>query len=50
MAGIRYVTLGCKANQYDTGAMEALLTAHGYPTCGRGEVPQAVVVNSCTVT
>ncbi len=32
MPTVAYHTLGCKVNQYDTQAMEELLSAAGYPT------------------
>ncbi|MDL2225831.1 tRNA (N(6)-L-threonylcarbamoyladenosine(37)-C(2))-methylthiotransferase MtaB [Eubacteriales bacterium OttesenSCG-928-M02] len=47
---IHYITLGCKANQYDTGAMEALLLAQGHSTTMAVEKADVLVVNSCTVT
>ena len=51
---VLFYTLGCKVNQYETGAMRALVEAAGYCTgefpAGEGDEPAAVVVNSCTVT
>ena len=43
-------TLGCKVNQYETQAMEALLRAHGHRAAARGETADLVIVNSCAVT
>ncbi len=43
-------TLGCKVNQYETQAMEALLAAHGHRRAEPGETAEAVIVNSCAVT
>ena len=43
-------TLGCKVNQYETQAMEALLAAHGHRRAEEGETADAVIVNSCAVT
>ena len=43
-------TLGCKVNQYETQAMEALLRAHGHREAAEGERADAVIVNSCAVT
>ena len=43
-------TLGCKVNQYETQAMEALLLSHGHAPAGEGERADAVIVNSCAVT
>lgn len=43
-------TLGCKVNQYETQAMEQLLTGWGH-TEGRVEEPcDAYIINTCTVT
>ena len=43
-------TLGCKVNQYETQAMEALLNARGHTAARPGESADAVIVNSCAVT
>ena len=43
-------TLGCKVNQYETQAMEQLLTALGHTLCPEGADCDAVIVNTCTVT
>ena len=43
-------TLGCKVNQYETQAMEAVLAAHGHRRAEKGESADAVIVNSCAVT
>ena len=43
-------TLGCKVNQYETQAMEQLLTALGHTLCPEGADCDAVSVNTCTVT
>ena len=43
------VTLGCKVNQFETQAMEALLAAHGHSAAAPGEA-DAVIVNTCAVT
>ena len=43
-------TLGCKVNQYETQAMEALLLSHGHTAAAQGETADAVIVNSCAVT
>ena len=50
MKTIAYHTLGCKVNQYDTQAMEELLTKAGYksvPFLGPADV---FLINTCTVT
>ena len=43
-------TLGCKVNQVETQAMEALLHEHGHRRANPGETADAVIVNSCAVT
>ena len=43
-------TLGCKVNQYETQAMEAILAAHGHRRAEKGESADTVIVNSCAVT
>ncbi|MBQ6465532.1 MAG: tRNA (N(6)-L-threonylcarbamoyladenosine(37)-C(2))-methylthiotransferase MtaB [Oscillospiraceae bacterium] len=43
-------TLGCKVNQYETQAMEALLLARGHESAAPGERADAVLVNTCAVT
>lgn len=42
-------TLGCKVNQFETQAMEALLRAHGHSATSAGDA-DAVIVNTCAVT
>lgn len=43
-------TLGCKVNQYETQAIEALLVSRGHKPCAEGEIADAVIVNTCAVT
>ena len=43
-------TLGCKVNQYETQAIEALLVSRGHKPCVEGEIADAVIVNTCAVT
>ena len=43
-------TLGCKVNQYETQAMEAMLRADGHESAAPGELADAVIVNTCAVT
>ena len=43
-------TLGCKVNQYETQAMEALLRQRGHDSAAPGELADAVIVNTCAVT
>ena len=49
MKYIKY-TLGCKVNQYETQAIEALLVSRGHKPCVEGEIADAVIVNTCAVT
>ena len=43
-------TLGCKVNQYETQAMEAMLNERGHRPAAEGETADAVIVNTCAVT
>lgn len=43
-------TLGCKVNQYETQAIEALLVSRGHKPCVEGEIADVVIVNTCAVT
>ena len=43
-------TLGCKVNQYETQAIEALLVSRGHKPGREGEIADAVIVNTCAVT
>ena len=43
-------TLGCKANQYETQAMETILRARGHTLVPFEGEADAYVINSCTVT
>ena len=45
-----FYTLGCKVNQYETQAMEQLLTARGHTLGDFSERCDCYVVNTCTVT
>ena len=45
-----FYTLGCKVNQYETQAMEQLLTAQGHETGDFQEKCDAYVINTCSVT
>ncbi len=47
---IAYHTLGCKVNQYDTQAMEELLSHAGYRTVPFNSEADIFLVNTCTVT
>ena len=43
---VRFFTLGCKVNQYESEAMLELLLQDGWTEAAPGEPAQVVVVNS----
>ena len=45
-----FYTLGCKTNQYETQAMERLLTEKGHAVCHFEENCDGYIVNTCSVT
>ena len=45
-----FFTLGCKTNQYETQAMERLLTEKGHEIGHFDEICDAYVINTCSVT
>lgn len=45
-----YYTLGCKLNFSETSAIGRTLRACGIRKCNRGETPDIIVVNTCSVT
>jgi threonylcarbamoyladenosine tRNA methylthiotransferase MtaB len=50
MPTVAFATLGCRLNQGDTHSLRGALEERGYRTAERGEIPDVVVVNTCTVT
>ena len=50
MVTIAYHTLGCKVNQYDTQAMEELLTKAGFQSVPFPGPADLYLINTCTVT
>ena len=50
MMKIAFYTLGCKANQFETQALERLFTEHGQEIVPFDEFADVYVVNTCTVT
>lgn len=50
MMTVAYHTLGCKVNQYDTQAMEELLSAAGFRTVPFSGPADIYLINTCTVT
>lgn len=47
---VRFYTLGCKVNQYDSEAMLEAFLARGYEPAPDGVPADVYVVNTCTVT
>ena len=47
---ISIYTLGCKVNQYETQAMETILTERGHTLVPAEEAADACIINTCTVT
>ena len=45
-----FFTLGCKVNQYETQAMEKLLTERGHSLGEFSEACDCYIINTCTVT
>ena len=48
MKKVRFVTLGCKVNQYETQAMRESLLAKGFQEARQAS--EVIVINTCTVT
>lgn len=47
---IAFYTLGCKANQFETQALERLFAEHGHEIVPFDQFADVYVVNTCTVT
>ena len=47
---ISIYTLGCKVNQYETQAMEAILLERGHTLAEPDGPADACIINTCTVT
>ena len=43
-------TLGCKVNQFETGAIENILISHGHEHLKAGDGCDVCIINTCTVT
>ena len=57
MKSVRFYTLGCKVNQYETAVMSELFSDKGYEVTNdyrderaSGATPDVVVINTCAVT
>ncbi len=46
----KIVTFGCKVNQYESQAIAELLIECGYGKACAAEIPDIVIINSCSVT
>ncbi|MCM1054787.1 MAG: tRNA (N(6)-L-threonylcarbamoyladenosine(37)-C(2))-methylthiotransferase MtaB [Bacteroides sp.] len=44
------LTQGCKVNQYDSGIISAAMLSEGYTRAEENDIPDIVIVNTCTVT
>ncbi len=47
---VAFITLGCKVNQYETQAMEAMLAERGHAVAPLEAGADAYIINTCTVT
>lgn len=47
---VKFFTLGCKVNQFESQAMIRQLSEHGYETAQEHENADITVINSCAVT
>ena len=47
---VAFRTLGCKVNQFETGALERLFFARGHEITSWDDEADAYVINTCTVT
>ncbi len=47
---VKFLTLGCKVNQYETQVISAQFETAGFTVVDAGESSDIIVINSCTVT
>lgn len=47
---VKFITLGCKVNQYETNAMSQKFIEKGYKLVENNEKADIYVINTCTVT
>ena len=50
MYKVSFITFGCKVNHYETECLKELFRERGWSIAAENDVPDAVVINSCTVT
>ena len=47
---VKFITLGCKTNFYESQAMAELFRESGYDIAGEKDIADVYVINTCTVT
>lgn len=47
---VAFYTLGCKVNQYETQVMREMFENAGYTLASKSDIPDLLIINSCTVT
>lgn len=47
---IKFITLGCKVNQFESSAMADILRGYGHTVAAEGEAADAYFINTCAVT
>lgn len=47
---VKFITLGCKTNYYESQAMSELFRQRGYYIADKNEIADIYVINTCTVT
>lgn len=47
---VKFLTLGCKVNQYETEAVSELFENEGFQVVDKDDVADVYVINTCTVT
>lgn len=47
---VKFITLGCKTNFYESQAMAELFRENGYDIAGEKDIADVYVINTCTVT
>ncbi len=50
MERVKFITLGCKVNQYETQEFRERFSEAGYTEAGKNEAADLYVINTCTVT
>src|SRR3989338_5780580 len=50
MQRVKFVTLGCKVNQYDTQSIREQFASSGFKEIDNGRMADIYVINTCTVT